>query len=219
MDEPDFVLPKGRTIAIDGDAVRTLRIQKGLSVADLAANADMSIDRIMKIEKGGQKVYASNLINLAQALGLGEDWRPLLEGAKHPAGTHYFKAKIEIVTPENTSKAEISIPIDKEKTSHYLNAFLVFMNSIVGVVIIFIIAHCLLDIRRLFNHEWGGAMPAGPDYVADTIWWIIVTRIPFDVIATWLLAKWLHMIIGYLYLTYTVYYHRYYKAWRNKRRS
>ena len=81
MDVPDFLLPKGRTVAIHGDAVRTLRIHNGLSVAQLAANADMSIDRIMEIEKGGQKVYAASLLNIAHALGLGNDWRPLLDGA------------------------------------------------------------------------------------------------------------------------------------------
>ncbi len=34
----------------------------------------------MEIESGGQKVYQSNFLNIAQALGLGKDWRPLLDG-------------------------------------------------------------------------------------------------------------------------------------------
>jgi transcriptional regulator with XRE-family HTH domain len=71
-----LVLPKGRTIPINGDVVRTLRIQNKLSIETLATMSDMSPDRLIEIEKGGQKVFPPNFLAIAEALGL-KDWKPL----------------------------------------------------------------------------------------------------------------------------------------------
>jgi transcriptional regulator with XRE-family HTH domain len=80
----ELLLPKGRTIPINGDAVRTLRIQKKLSHEYLANISNISVDRLMEIEKGGQRVYQVNFMAIAQALGLGNDWRPLHQAATEP---------------------------------------------------------------------------------------------------------------------------------------
>lgn len=38
----------------------------------------------MEIEKGGQRVYQVSFMAIAEALGLGKDWRPLLQAATEP---------------------------------------------------------------------------------------------------------------------------------------
>jgi transcriptional regulator with XRE-family HTH domain len=79
-DGQELLLPKGRTLPINGDVVRTLRTKKRWSLNVLATKSGLSKDRLMEIEKGGQNVYQDSFMAIAQALGLGEDWRPLLDG-------------------------------------------------------------------------------------------------------------------------------------------
>lgn len=76
-------LPKGRTVPIDGDMLRTLRVQMDMSVGQLARAAKLSTDRIEEIEKNGtDKVFTNNFMRMAKALGLGDAWTTLL--AKPP---------------------------------------------------------------------------------------------------------------------------------------
>jgi transcriptional regulator with XRE-family HTH domain len=79
------VLPKNRTLAIRGDVVRSLRIQKKWGTTeDFAEAIRMSKDRMEAIERGGAKVFAGTLVRLAEALDV--HWRELLcepEAANH----------------------------------------------------------------------------------------------------------------------------------------
>ncbi|KAJ3064541.1 hypothetical protein HK102_008175, partial [Quaeritorhiza haematococci] len=63
-------LPKGRTLPINGDAVRTLRLQRGWNIDDLARKAGCTSRTIENIERGGKRVYAITLVEIAKALGV-----------------------------------------------------------------------------------------------------------------------------------------------------
>ena len=81
MDVPDFLLPRGRTVAIHGDAVGLAYPEWVICRTTGSKCRYVDRIRITEIEKGGQKVYAASLLSIAHALGLGKDWRPLLDGA------------------------------------------------------------------------------------------------------------------------------------------
>src|SRR5690349_1904809 len=78
MSEPK--LPKGRTIHIDGDAVRTRRILNKWSQGEFAQLLKMSEARISQIEKGGAKVFAATLTAMASVLNV--PWSELVEMSK-----------------------------------------------------------------------------------------------------------------------------------------
>lgn len=61
-------LPKGRTVPIKGDAVRTLRIERRWEVSELADRAKCSSKTIENVERGGKRVYAVTLAGIADAL-------------------------------------------------------------------------------------------------------------------------------------------------------
>lgn len=63
-------LPKGRTLPIKGDAVRTLRLQREWNHEDLGRRAGCTGRTIENIERGGKRVYAVTLIGIAKALGV-----------------------------------------------------------------------------------------------------------------------------------------------------
>jgi transcriptional regulator with XRE-family HTH domain len=79
MNVRTLCLPKDRTIAINGNAVTTLRIQKKWDVIRLASEARCSVKTIENIEKGGKRVYAATLEALATALDV--DYQELLAAA------------------------------------------------------------------------------------------------------------------------------------------
>ncbi len=68
METMNPTLPKGRTIPINGDAVRTRRCELCWDVGALAHKAGYSIKTIENIEKGGKRVYAITLFGIANAL-------------------------------------------------------------------------------------------------------------------------------------------------------
>lgn len=65
-------LPKGRTLPIRGDAVRTFRLQRDWGEDELASRAGYSRKTIYNIEnEPGKRVYAATLMAIAKALGVG----------------------------------------------------------------------------------------------------------------------------------------------------
>jgi transcriptional regulator with XRE-family HTH domain len=78
------MLPKGRTIPINGDAVRTIRIKRKLNIDELANLAACSVKTIENIEKGGKRVYATTFDNIASALGIADYLRLMDESAGSP---------------------------------------------------------------------------------------------------------------------------------------
>lgn len=64
-------LPKGRTLPIKGDAVRTFRLQRDWEEGELASRAGYSRKTIYSIENDpGKRVYAATLMAIAKALGV-----------------------------------------------------------------------------------------------------------------------------------------------------
>lgn len=64
-------LPKGRTLPINGEVVKTLRIQREWEEGELAARAGYSRKTIENIESTpGKRVYAVTLMAVAKALGV-----------------------------------------------------------------------------------------------------------------------------------------------------
>ncbi len=60
-------LPRGRTLPIDGLAIKTLRLQREWKVEDLARKAGYNSRTIENIEsKGVKPVYAATLMAIAE---------------------------------------------------------------------------------------------------------------------------------------------------------
>lgn len=71
MDTLPPPLPKGRTLPINGEVVRTLRLQRQLDIEELARKAGYNSRTIDNIESRGVKpVYAATLMAIAKALGV-----------------------------------------------------------------------------------------------------------------------------------------------------
>ena len=77
LDSDEPLLPKSRAFPINGDVVRTRRHLSGYGTQrDFARKVGISADRLMQIEAGGERVFVTTLMALAQALKV--PWRTLL---------------------------------------------------------------------------------------------------------------------------------------------
>lgn len=66
-------MPKIRKEPVDvriGERLRTLRLERGLSQADLGKALDISYQQIQKYEKGGNRMSASTLLKVARFFAL-----------------------------------------------------------------------------------------------------------------------------------------------------
>lgn len=120
------VLPKGRAIPINGDLVRTKRIEAGYATPSaFAERLGMSEDRIIDIEKGGAKVYARTLVKISQLFD--GNWENLLVqpiskstntiSAVKPTAGNVVLVLVKIDDINNYDDEKINKLIDKIKNS------------------------------------------------------------------------------------------------------
>lgn len=83
MDFHDTPLPAGRTLPVNGSAVRQFRLDRSWSTSQLADKALCSDKTITRIE-AGQPAYSATVVKVAKALGVNAR-RLLLD--PHPQGT------------------------------------------------------------------------------------------------------------------------------------
>jgi len=121
MSQQTSPLPRGRTIPISGEWVRTLRIQKKWDVGELAAAAKISDKTIENIEKGGKSVYAATFVKIAAALEV--------DNAK------LLPTPVRVIIPETPLRRPVHVilrfdlPYHLFDQSDHLNGTLAFIKS------------------------------------------------------------------------------------------
>lgn len=123
-DDPDRLLPKSRTVPIDGDAVRTRRILGGWKTqGEFAKEVNMSEDRLRAIERGGAKVYSHTIVTIANVLNV--HWSKLVAKSvvedipepDHPAKGQIVPVFVFIGNINNLDDAMLLERLKKLKTA------------------------------------------------------------------------------------------------------
>lgn len=101
-------LPKGRTLPINGERVKTLRLQREWNMEELARKAGCTSRTIENVEKGGKRVYAITLMAIAKALGVSHADLLTEPIGDHPAPEGRRFAGVNIVFKMNFQNIDAS---------------------------------------------------------------------------------------------------------------
>ena len=95
-----------------GSRIRDIRIQKGLSQADLAAKANLSLPVISAVENARTKIWLITFARIAEALEVSAD--DILRLSTPPSTANYPEEFAEILKDSSAGEIEAILKIAKQ---------------------------------------------------------------------------------------------------------
>lgn len=152
---------KGRTVKIDGDEVKRLRIARGWRVEDLAVKAKCSIKTVGNVEHGAS-IYLFTLSKFAEALGV--ECISLMAGKKEtatdPVNKHRrFEVQVKLSIPYNDfDESEQLIQFVKALRDLLKGDDDMNVTNVEDGSVVITLEMSEENVARLFKAHWGGLL-------------------------------------------------------------